>query len=131
MALLWACRPAPPSDLERNQAANIRLTKTLHDHLNHHEWQAVERLCAETVRYRSRGTHFAEVEEPKAQFLTHYRMMLTRQRPGSLEIRQLYCAGGYHVIVEGIAAGEPPDSPLPVCLIYTIEKNHITRLHAY
>ena len=129
--LLWACSANPSSDMERAQADNMRLTKTLHNYLNHRNWRAVERLCAETVRYRGRATHFAEVEESKVQFLSHYRSTLNSERPGSLEIRQLYPAGAYHVIVEGVAAGEPPDPPLPVCLIYTIEDQHVTRLYAY
>ena len=117
--------------MERTQANNVRLTRTFHSSLNHHDWQAVEGLCAGTVRYRGRATHFAEIEESKVRFLTRYRTAPANKTPGLLEIRQLYPAGAYHVIVEGIAAGEPPDTTSPVCLIYTIEDNHITRLYAY
>lgn len=131
IGLLWACDATVSSDLEWVQADNLRLTKTIQNHLNHRDWQAVEKLCAETVRYRGRATHYAEVDEAKAQFVAHYRTTLTRERPGALEIRQLYPAGKYHVIAEGITVGEPPDPPVPVCLIYTIEHNHITRLYAY
>jgi len=119
------------SSTEQIQADNVRLTKTLHAHLNRRDWRAVEKLCAETVRYRGRATDFADVDEPRAKFLTHYRSTLQRTRPGSLEIRQVYPAGAYHVIVEGIATGQPPDTTRPVCLIYTIEDAHITRLYAY
>jgi len=126
-----ACSLSQPTDLERTQTANIRLTKTLHRHLTHHDWQAAEKLCAETVRYRGRATHFAEVDESKAQFLARFQSTMTSKTPGSLAIRQLYCAGAYHVIVEGIAPGQPPDTTQSVCLIYTIENQHITRLYAY
>jgi hypothetical protein len=112
--LLCACQLSQPTDLEQAQTDNSRLTKTFHAHLNHHDWQAVEGLCAETIRYRSRATRFAEVDESKAQFLAHYRSTLTSTRSGALEIRQLYSAGAYHVIVEGIASGEPPDR-IPHC----------------
>ncbi|GAB3946491.1 hypothetical protein GCM10028805_17100 [Spirosoma harenae] len=91
IGLLWACNLGQPTDLEQTQADNMRLTKTLHTHLNHHDWQAVEKLCAQTVRYRGRATHF----------------------------------------VEGVAICEPPDTTQPVCLIYTIEDQTITRLYAY
>ena len=131
MSILGACNANSSANMERAQADNRGLVKTLHEHLNRRNWQAIEGLCAETVRYRGRITHFMEVEESKARFLAHYRTTLTNEKPGSLEIRQLYLAGAYHVIVEGIVAGEPPDPPLPVCLIYTIEHNHITRLYAY
>jgi hypothetical protein len=130
-SLLWACGLSQSADLERTQADNMRLTKTLHAHLNHRDWQAVAGLCAETVRYRGRATHFADVDESKAQFLTHYRTTLTTKSSGSLEIRQLYPAREYHVIMEGVAIGELPDTIRPVCLIYTIEQKHITRLYAY
>lgn len=129
VSLAWACHYS--SDLEQQQATNMQLTKTLHNHLNHREWQAAGNLCAETVRYRGRATQFTDIDEPKAQFLTHYQSSLSNAKSGSIEIRQLYPAGKYHVIVEGIARGDPADSTLPICLIYTIENEHITRLYAY
>jgi hypothetical protein len=129
--LLCACQLSQTAELTQAQTDNIRLTKALHAHLNHGDWQAVESLCAETIRYRGRANHFADVDESKAQFLARYRNMLTNAKPGALEIRQLYPAGAYHVIVEGIASGGSPDTTLPVCLIYTIENNRITRLYAY
>ncbi|MCY7349580.1 MAG: nuclear transport factor 2 family protein [Cytophagaceae bacterium] len=128
--LLWACTPGPLSDLDRMQADNLRLTKTLHAHLNQRDWPAIGGLCAETVRYRGRLTQFAEVDEPKARFLTHYRTALYADQPGAFEVRQVYPAGGYHVIVEG-RVGQPPNTTRPFCLIYTIEDQHITRLYAY
>lgn len=128
--LLWTCQLAAPTDLERRQADNLRLTKTLHAHLKGGNWPAIGNLCAKTVRYRGRLTRFAEVDEPQAQFLARYRNTLYTDRPGTLEIRQVYPAGGYHVIVEG-RVGQPPDTTRPFCLIYTIEDGHITRLYAY
>lgn len=128
--LLWTCQFTAPTDLERRQADNLRLTKTLHAHLNRGDWASIEGLCAPTVRYRGRLSRFAEVDEPPAQFLAHYRNTLFADRPGALEIRQMYPAGGYHVIVEG-RVGQPPDSARPFCLIYTIEDQHLTRLYAY
>ena len=130
-SLLWACSSSQTADLEQTQTDNMRLTKTFHAHLNRQNWQAIEGICAETIRYRSRATHFAEVDESKARFLARYRNTRNSTKPGAMEIRQLYPAGAYHVIVEGIASGEPPDTTLPVCLIYTIENQHITRLYAY
>jgi|GEM_PF-1546506 len=129
--LVGSCQVGSVSSTEQLQADNVRLTKTLHAHLNRRDWPAVEKLCAETVRYRSRTTHFADIDEPKATFLAHYRTTLNADQPGSLQIRQMYPAGAYHVIIEGIAPGEPPDTTRPVCLIYTIEDAHITRLYAY
>lgn len=128
--LLWTCQFTAPTDLEERQAANLRLTKALHACLNRGDWPAIGGLCAPTVRYRGRLTRFAEVEEPQAQFLTHYRSTMGGEGPGAIEIRQVYPAGGHHVIVEG-RVGQPPDSFRPVCLIYTIEEGHLTRLYAY
>ncbi len=125
--LLWTCTP---TDLERRQADNLRLTKALHACLNRGDWAALGGLCAPTVRYRGRLSGFAEVDEPQSRFLTRYRSTLGTDRPGVLEIRQMYPAGGYHVIVEG-RVGQPPDTTRPVCLIYTIEEGHLTRLYAY
>ena len=129
--LLSDCSSGSSAKLERQQADNLRLTKALHTHLNQRDWPAVSSLCAETVRYRGRATQFADVEESKAHFLTHYRAALHTDRPGLLEVRQMYTAGNYHIIVEGLVTGQPPDTTLPVCLIYTIENQHITRLYAY
>jgi len=112
------------------QADNLRLTKALHAHLNQRDWVAIGGLCAPSVRYRGRLTQFAEVDEPRARFLTHYRSTLNADQPGALEIRQMYPANGHHVIVEG-RVGQPPDSTRPVCLIYTIEAGQVTRLYAY
>ncbi|GAB3985265.1 hypothetical protein GCM10028807_00130 [Spirosoma daeguense] len=131
MGLLWACNSGQSAELEQAQAANMKLTKTLHNHLNKQDWKAAEKLCAQTVRYRGRATHFAEVDEPKARFLRHYRATLPSARTGSIEIRQLYPAGAYHVILEGISTAETSDTTLPICFIYTIEDQHITRLYAY
>lgn len=130
-SLVWACNLGHSSDLEQQQAANMQLAKALHKHVNHHDWQAAGNLCAETIRYRGRATQFTDIDEPKARFLTHYQNTRSGLRLISMEIRQLYPAGKYHVIVEGVARGDPPDTTLPVCLIYTIENEHITRLYAY
>lgn len=128
--LLWTCHANPTTDLEQRQDANLRLAKTLHACLNRGDWTAVGELCAPTVRYRGGQTDFAEVDEPRARFLARYRTALAANGPGALEIRQVYPAGGYHVIVEG-RVGQPPNAARPVCLIYTIEDEHVTRLHAY
>lgn len=131
VGLFWSCTSGSSTDLEHHQANNLRLAKALHTHLNRRDWPAVSGLCAKTVRYRGRITQFTDVEEPRAQFLTHYRATLYTDRPGQLEIRQMYPAGSYHIIVEGLVTGQPPDTVRPVCLIYTIEDDHITRLYAY
>lgn len=131
VGLLADCSSGSSAKLERQQADNLRLTKALHTHLNQHDWPAVSGLCAETVRYRGRATQFTDVEESKARFLAHYRHTLRSNRPGFLEVQQMYTAGNYHVIAEGVLNGQPPDTPLPICLIYTIENKHITRLYAY
>ena len=129
--LLWACKPGPSATLEQQQAENLRLTKALHTHLNHRDWQAIGSLCAKTVLYRGRTTRFAPVDVRKADFLTHYRTALNADRPGVFEVRQLYPAGSHHIIAEGIVTGISPPTALPVCLIYTIEDQHITRLYMY
>ena len=124
--LLGACQS---SDMTQKQTDNMNLTKKLHKHLNRQDWRAVEELCAEKLHYRGRATHFVDVEESKARFVRRYQTLLTKAKP--FEIRQLYPAGLYHVIVEGTVEDERPDSSLAVCLIYTIEDKHITRLYAY
>lgn len=129
--LVWSCSFGPSADLEHQQAANLRLAKTLHKHLNRRDWPAVSNLCAERVRYRGRTTHFADVEEPRAQFLTHYRATLQTDQRGTFELRQLYPAGEHHIIAEGIVTTDSLAAPMPACLIYTIEDEHITRLYAY
>lgn len=128
--LLWTCQFTAPTDVERRQADNLRLTRALHAHLNRGDWSAVGRLCAETVRYRGRLTRFADVDESQVRFLAHLRSTLFADRPGALEIRQMYPANGHHVIVEG-QLGQAPDTIRPFCLIYTIEDQHVTRLYAY
>ncbi len=128
--VLWTCQFTAPTDLEQRQAANLRLTKALHAHLNQGDWAAVGKLCAPIVRYRGQLTHFADIDEPRAHFLTRYRSTLSADGPDALEIRQVYPAGGYHVIVEG-RVGQPPEESRLVCLIYTIEEGHVTRLYAY
>jgi hypothetical protein len=112
--LVCACNPGQSADMERVQADNIRLTKALHAHVNHHDWQAVEGLCAGTIRYRGRATHVADVEKSKVQFLNYYRTVLNAGKQGSVVIKELYPAGSYHVIVEGMVEGQPPDTTLPV-----------------
>ncbi len=129
-ALAGLLATCTPTDLERRQADNLRLTKALHACLNRGDWPAIGGLCAPTVRYRGRLSGFAEEDEPQAQFLSRYRSTLFADRPGPFEIRQVYPAEGYHVIVEG-RVGQPPDTTRPFCLIYTIEDEHISRLHAY
>ena len=91
----------------------------------------MEELCAETIRHRVRATRFAEVNKSRATFLARCRHRLVADSTGTLEIQQVYPAGGYHVIVEGIETGEPLGATQAVCLIYTIEDEYITRFHAY
>ncbi|WP_460941512.1 hypothetical protein [Spirosoma daeguense] len=83
--------------------------------------RAVETLCAKTIRYRSRATQFAEVEKPTAQFLNRYRSALNVDETGPLEIRQLYSAGEYHVIVEGLTRGHPSNATLPSALFISLK----------
>lgn len=129
--LLWACSSGSSADLQHQQAANLSLAKTLHKHLNQRDWNAVSNLCADRVRYRGRTTKFADVDEPRAQFLTHYRATLQTDQQGTFELRQLYPAGEHHIIAEGIVTTDSLAAPMPACLIYTIEDDHITRLYAY
>ena len=51
-------------------------------------------------------------------------------RSDTLVVRQIYPAGAYHVIVEGVTAS-PTDTARSVCLIYTIEHQRISRVCAY
>lgn len=131
LLVLAACQSGESPGLEQQQTANMLLTKTLHKHLNNQNWQAAGTLCADRVRYRDRTMLLADVEESRAWLLDHYRYLHYAGERRALEIRQLYPAGKYHVIVEGLTRGDPPDTTRPVCLIYTIEHNRITRLYAY
>ncbi len=131
LLMLAACQPGDTSGLEERQTANMQLTKALHKYVNDQDWQAAGQLCADRLRYRGRATQFADTEESRARFLDRYRHMPRAEGRSALEIRQLYPAGKYHVIVEGLTRGDPPDTTRPVCLIYTIEHNRITRLYAY
>ncbi|WP_460906380.1 hypothetical protein [Spirosoma areae] len=76
VSLLGACSLSQRPDMERGQTGTIRLAKTRHAHLNHHDCEAPDGVCAETVRYRSRATQFAEVDEYKGRFLARYRSRL-------------------------------------------------------
>lgn len=132
LAGLTACSPPDPARLQQIQQANIQLTKSLHTCLNQRDWNNLDTLFAATVRYRGASLGEGEMEIPRTQFLTHYRRVLHATQPGQFTLRQVYAAGAYHVIVEGISTYALPARPAePICLIYTIENSHISRVYAY
>ena len=118
-------------ELARIESNNIELTKSLHSHLKHHDWPAVGKCFAQNVRFRDESTRHEEVQLTKEQFMPFFKVLMVDTNRTTIEIRQLYPAGAYHVIVEGTMSGEPFTVNPPVCLIYTIENNRITKLHAY
>jgi hypothetical protein len=128
---LPACGPFSKTDVQQAQATNLRLTRTLHTCLNQRNWPGLDTLFAPTVRYRGRALGQTELEISRAQFLAQYRRVLRTDQPGRFALRQLYPAGAYHVIVEGITTGPAPDTAHSFCLIYTIENQHISRVCAY
>ncbi|OIN60446.1 hypothetical protein [Arsenicibacter rosenii] len=127
---LSACRPESEADRQQAQAANLMLTRTLHSRLNQHAWTGLDSLFAPTVRYRGRLLGETELEVPRAECLTQFRRMLQTARSDTLVLRQIYPAGKYHVIVEGVTTS-PADTARSVCLIYTIEHQRISRVCAY
>ncbi len=126
---LCACGSETEAGRRQAQAANLRLTRTLHSHLNQPDWSGLDTLFAPTVRYRGRFLGETELEVSRTEFLRQYRRMIRPGASGELALRQIYPAGVYHVIVEGIASDTHPARSF--CLIYTIEKEHISRVCAY
>jgi hypothetical protein len=122
---LSACCPVSEADRQNAQAANLMLTRTLHSRLNQLDWTGLDSLFAPTVRYRGRLLGEMDVE-----VLTQYRRMIQTGGSDTLVLRQIYPAGAYHVIVEGIKTSRA-DTARSVCLIYTIEKQRISRVCAY
>lgn len=127
---LTACHPRTEAGYQPAQTANLALTRTFHRLLKQHNWLGADSLFAPTVHYRGRLLGESEVEVPRAQCLSRFRQMLRTARSDTLVVRQIYPAGAYHVIVEGVTTG-PADTARSVCLIYTIEHQRITRVCVY
>ncbi|MBN8823942.1 MULTISPECIES: nuclear transport factor 2 family protein [unclassified Spirosoma] len=128
---LWliACGELAPPDLRQAQALNLQLTRSVHACINRQDWTGLHKLFAPRVRYRGRALGAAEQELPRSNFLANYRQLLQIYHPGQFTLRQLYSAGAYHVVVEGLTTN--PDTVYPICLIYTIEHHQISRVCAY
>lgn len=126
---LTACGELAPPDLRRAQTINLQLTRSVHACINRQDWPSLDKLFAPRIRYRGRALGAAEQEMPRSNFLTQYRQVLRISQPGQFTLRQLYSAGAYHVVVEGLTT--KPDTAYPICLIYTIEHHQISRVCAY
>ena len=124
------CRPRAEADYQPAQAANLMLTRTLHRLLSQRAWSGADSLFAPTVHYRGRLLGGTAVEIPRAECLTRLRRMIQPARSDTLMLRQVYPAGAYHVIVEGVTTGVA-DTARSFCLIYTIEHQRISRVCAY
>lgn len=113
---------------------NIKITKSLYDHFNKHEWSKMAELYIENAEFKDPSLGTKIVKQTHKQIVDKYSELNATFPDIHDKIIQIYPSGNNNVIVEFISTGTAPDKSkfeLPICTIFTIENGKITKDFTY
>ncbi len=113
---------------------NIKITKSLYEHFNKHEWRKMAELYSENAEFKDPSLGTKIVKQTHKQIVDKYTELNATFPDIHDKVIQIYPSGNNNVIVEFVSTGTAPDHSkfeLPICTIFTIENGKITKDFTY
>ncbi len=113
---------------------NTTLIKQYFQHFNDHNWKKMAEMYTETSEFKDPTLGAGIVKQTRAETIKKYSELNKIFPDLKDEVVQMYPSGEKHIIVEFISSGTAPDGSkfeLPICTIFTIENEKITKDFTY
>jgi len=118
----------------RDQTVNGKLVTQYFEHFNRHDWAKMAAMYTAAADFKDPSLGKGTIRQTRQQVEKKY-TELSQQFPDiNDKIIGIYPSGDKNIIVEFISRGTAPDGSkfeLPVCTIFTIENNLITKDFTY
>ena len=113
---------------------NTTLIKQYFQHFNDHNWTKMAEMYTETSEFKDPTLGAGIVKQTRAETIKKYSELNKIFPDLKDEVVQMYPSGEKHIIVEFVSSGTAPDGSkfeLPICTIFTIENEKITKDFTY
>lgn len=113
---------------------NEKLVKQYFEHFNNHDWTKLSKMYADISEFKDPSLGQGIVKQSRQQIIAKYSGLNKIFPDLHDQIIQIYPSGGKHMIVEFVSTGTGPENSkfeLPICTIFTIENEVITKDFSY
>ncbi len=111
-----------------------KLIREYFEHFNNHDWPKMSAMYSEPAEFKDPSFGPGIVKQTRAQISKKYSELNQMFPDVKDSVISIYPSGDKHVIVEFISTGTAPDDSkfeLPICTVFTIENNLITKDFTY
>lgn len=129
--LLISCKNSKPNNMNTD---NEKLVHQYFERFNKHDWKAMAAMYSDTADFKDPSLGQGVVKQTREQTITKYTELGKTFPDVHDEVLNIYPSGNNHIIVEFVSTGTAPDGTkfaLPVCTIFTIENEVITKDFTY
>lgn len=119
---------------QNNSTVNQQLIRQYFEYFNKHDWQKMANMYAQTTDFKDPSLGKTIVKQTRKQTVDKYTELNKIFPDLHDEVKSIYPSGDKHIIVEFISTGTAPDKTkfeLPICTIFTIENDLITKDFTY
>ena len=113
---------------------NTKLIKQYFEHFNQHDFTKMAEMHTDVAEFKDPSLGIGIVKQTRAETIKKY-SELNKIFPDLKDsIVQIYPSGEKHIIVEFVSSGTAEDGSkfeLPICTIFTIENEKITKDFTY
>ena len=130
VVVLNSCIENPKSEAANNE----KLVKDYFKLFNQHKWEDLSEMYIENADFKDPSLGNKIVKQTKSDFIKKYSELANQFTDIKDEIINTYPSGKNTIVVEFISKGTAPDNSkfeLPICTIFTIENNKITKDFSY
>ena len=113
---------------------NSEIVKEYFKHFNNHDWQKMAEMYIEKAEFKDPTLGSGIVKMTRAEIIAKYSELNGIFTDIHDKVIQTYPSGDKNIIVEFISSGTAPDNSkfeLPICVIFTIENEKITKDFSY
>ena len=116
------------------ETQNITLIKQYFQYFNEHNWAKMAEMSTENSEFKNPTFGIGIVKQTRTEIIKKYSELNKSFSDLKDEVLQIYPSGEQHMIVEFVSSGTAPDGSkfeLPICTIFTIENEKITKDFTY
>jgi ketosteroid isomerase-like protein len=122
-------------DIKKKTMDRKELTvKKYFEHFNNHEWQKMADMYADDAEFKDPAMGTGIVTMTKQEIVAKYSGLGEIFPDIKNSVIETYLSGDKNIIVEFMTVGTAPDDSkleLPICTIFTIENDKITKDFSY
>jgi ketosteroid isomerase-like protein len=110
------------------------IVKTYFEHFNNHEWQKMADMYADDAEFKDPAMGTSIVTITKPEIVAKYSELGEVFPDIKNNVIATYLSGDKNIIVEFVTVGTAPDDSkleLPICTIFEIENDKITKDFSY